>query len=265
MSTTTQDGDDRERTAQSSAGMGGRVLKWVAALVAAALPLLGACEGNGLGPDGSGNLRVQFQQTGDAASAAMASMTGSETGMQAANVPDDAVDALNVTLSGLEVHREGATSTNATSTDDGDGEWVALELAENGNATSTTSTDGVVLDLTELPDSGDGVTVAAGELEAGTYKNLRIFFDKAELVLADSVTLGNESFAPGTYEVFIPSGDNTGIKVPTAEFTVDSETGETVTVLSDTDASIQNINVTGRGLLMTPVLTAETDSENGGT
>lgn len=261
MSTMTRTADERNTGTETSTGVGGRVLRWTAALVAAALPLLGACEGNGLGPEASGSLQVQFEQADNVASAALATMTDSGT-MESANVPEDAVEAVNVTLSRVEVHRSGnGTSTNATSTDDGRAGWVSLELAQEGSATST---DGVVLDLTELPSSGEGVTVAVGDLEPGTYGNLRLFFDEAEIVLAESVTLGTETFEAGSHELFIPSGDATGIKVPTAEFTVDSETGETVTVLSDTDASIQNINVTGRGLLMTPVLTAETDSENGG-
>lgn len=260
-------------TAEPPEGLGGRVLKCTAALVAAALPLLGACEGNGLGPDGSGSVRVQLRQADGLASAAVASVSGSGPDMAEGNVDMDAVGAVNVTLSRVEVHRTGnGTSTNATSTDDGTSGWVSLELAESTNGTSTnaTSTGGVVVDLTELPSSGDGITVAAGDLEAGTYQNIRLFFEKAEIVLTESVTLGSDSgqggrtFEAGTYELFVPSGKQTGIKVPTAGFTVDSETGETVTVLSDTDATIQNINVTGQGLLMTPVLTAETESGSEG-
>lgn len=259
------------RSPASSTGGGGRFLQWTAALVAAALPLLGACEGNGLGPDGSGNVRVQLRQADGLASAAMASMSGSPTA--AANVPEDAVDAVNVTLTRVDVHRsENGTSTNGTSTDDGTSGWISLDVVSNTNGTSTsaTSTEDVVVDLTELPTSGEGVTVAAGDLEAGTYRNIRLFVEKAEIVLTESVTLGGESgqggetFEPGTYELFVPSAAQTGIKIPTAGFTVDSETGGTVTVLSDTDASIQNINVTGQGLLMTPVLTAETESDGEG-
>lgn len=133
----------------------------------------------------------------------------------------------------------------------------------------TAGTDTVTVDLTDLPTGDSGLTVAVGDLEAGEYQNVRLRFTDAELVISDTVTLGGggkgkgnggETFPPGTYDLFIPSGDQTGIKVPTAGFTLDEDTGGTVTLFADAGASIQNIEITGRGFLMTPVLTAASDT-----
>ena len=55
----------------------------------------------------------------------------------------------------------------------------------------------------------------------------------------------------------IPSSEQTGVKIPGADFTIDAETGTEVTVMFDEGTSVQNITITGAGeVIMNPVLTA---------
>lgn len=195
---------------------------------------------------------VRMSQAAGTADASLAGLRASigETTVSADNVPRDAVDAVNLTIVEVQV----LPSTPDTAADE-DGAWISLDV-EGGTAT---------VNLLDLPaGDGAGVTVASGQLEEGTYHNVRLFFEDAEIVLDDSVTIGGgpggqggRTVEAGTHDLFIPSGAQTGVKIPTAEFTVDAD-GAAVDVLVDTDASIQSINMTGTGLLMTPVLSAGT-------
>jgi len=246
------------------------ILRSGAALaVAVALPVLAACEGDSaIGPDASGNYLVQMARTSDAASATTTDTGEDGTGVRAARLPDDAVEAVELSLNAVEVYRLNADTTGSDTTRGPDARWVRLDVvadstrSDSASSDSTTEdSDAVVLDLTELPDDSTGITVAAGELEAGTYRGLRLVFSGAELVLSDSASLGNsgQTYGPGTYDLFIPSGAQTGVKLPSVRFTIASQEAETTTLLADTDASIQNINITGRGFLMTPVLTSTSE------
>lgn len=232
-----------------------------AAAVAAIVPLLGACDnigaGDAMGPEStSGRFEVQLQQSPDA-SASQISASVTEAGISFARISMDAVEAVNVTIDEVEVQRVQSSG--------GPGPWVSLNVAAGSD---TAGTDTVTVDLTDLPTGDSGLTVAVGDLEPGTYQNVRLYFTDAELVLSDTVTLGNggkgkggKTFGPGTYDLFIPSGEQTGIKVPTAGFTLEEgSSGGTVTLFADTEASIQNIEITGRGFLMTPVLRSASDT-----
>lgn len=203
-----------------------------------------ACDGSATGPEGNGLVTVTMAE--GAGSAAATSAASSAFGLEAAegNVPMEEIGSINVTITGVEVLRTGGDAEGS------DAGWVSVAV-EGGSVT---------VDLLAL--SEDGVALAEGELEPGDYRNVRLFFSDAEIVLEGEVSLGAQTFEPGTYELFIPSGDQTGIKVPTETFTV-AEEGATVTVLSDTEASVRTVNVTGNGFLMTPVLTAETGQGGG--
>lgn len=245
--------DDANRHAVS-----GSILRLgVPLAVAAALPVLAACESDAtVGPAASGNYRVSLAQTDDGASAERTSADRDE-GVRAARLSRESVEAVEITLEAVEVYRLNADTTGADTTRGPDARWVRLEVVADSAGDSTS----VVLDLTELPDDSTGVQVAAGDLEPGTYRGLRLRFSGAELVLSDSARLGDgqgaASYGPGTYDLFVPSGAQTGVKLPSVRFTMASgdDAGAT-TVLADTDASIRNINITGRGFLMTPVLKA---------
>lgn len=216
---------------------------WSGAL-AVVLPLA-ACD-SGLGPEESGQFTVNIaeQSSGSAAYAALGAFTSQQVAA-AGNVSLDDVSSIDVTVDRVEVLRiAGDNGANGQGT----AGWVSVGV-EGGT---------VDVDLLNL---GSGVTLASGELEAGEYRNARLFFESATITFSNDVTLGSgpgaETFEAGTpHDLFIASGTETGIKVPTASFTVDE--GQTnVTVLVDTDASVQSLNVTGNGILMSPVLTAQ--------
>lgn len=239
------------------------------------LALLGAwlagCGETAFGPDADAGPSTVTVRMG--AASAGASVLAAAVGETAAGrVPEDAVDAVRLAIHRVEVHRSGTNGTSSTSTDDGAG-WTSLEVQTGGEG------DSVVVDLVALTSASSTasgtstsstVTVAEDQLEAGDYSNVRLFFEWAEIVLNSAVTLGGgqgqgqgqggQTFEAGAHDLVIPSAEQTGLKVPTAEFTVDQD-GAAVDVLADTDASIQNINVTGRGLMMTPVLTSEVDED----
>lgn len=260
---------ERSTTDERGEAATGRILRRTAALAAAAaLPLLAACDnigaGDAMGPEStSGQFTVQLKQQSADASASEISASVTQTGIRFARISMDAVEAVNVTLDEVEVQRVQSSG--------GDGPWVSLNLTSGSD---TAGADTVTVDLTDLPTGDSGLTVAVGDLEAGEYRNVRLRFTDAELVTSDTVTLGGggqgkgnggRTFPPGTYELFIPSGEQTGIKVPTAGFTIDEDTGGTVTLFADAGASIQNIEITGRGFLMTPVLTSASDTAEGDT
>ena len=187
-----------------------------------------------------------------------------EAGVRAARLSQESVEAVTINLEAVEVYRLNSDTTGSDTTRGPDGRWVRVGVVSD-SASSDSAGDGSshALDLTELPEDSSGIEVAAGDLEAGTYRGLRLLFSGAELVLADSARLGGgsggETYGPGAYDLFVPSGAQTGIKLPSVRFTMTTDGSETTTVLADTEASIQNVNITGRGFLMTPVLKTTAD------
>ena len=234
--------------------------------VATALPVLAACEGDSaVGPGASGNYHIDLARTGTGTGAAQSNVAAEQAGVRAARLPKESVEAVRIDLEAVEVYRLNSDTTGSDTTQAEDARWVRVEVVPD-SASSDSAGDGSSrqLDLTELPYDSTGIEVAAGDLEAGTYRGLRLRFGGAELVLADSARLGGgsggEAYGPGTYDLFVPSGVQTGIKLPSVRFTMTAAGSETTTVLADTEASIRNINITGRGFLMTPVLRTADDS-----
>ena len=229
----------------------------VALAVATALPVLAACEGDSaIGPGASGNYQINLARSDDGGGAAQSNISAEEAGIRAARLSQESVEAVTINLEAVEVYRLNADTTGSDTTQGPDARWVRVEVVSDSASSDSASLE---VDLTDLPDDSTGIEVAAGDLEAGTYRGLRLRFSGAELVLADSARLGGgdgETYGPGTYDLFVPSGAQTGIKLPSVRFTMTADGSETTTVLADTDASIQNINITGRGFLMTPVLKA---------
>lgn len=222
-----------------------------------ALPLM-ACDGSptALSPSGSGTASIHLAPSSDVATASLLGLFRLD-GASAGNVSLDQVSSIDVTLQSVEALQLG---------ENGDASWVSLDVESQD------------LNLLDLPT--DGIEVARGELAAGDYCNVRFFVGDATITFSEDVTLG--AAATGTtfeaetaHDLFIPSEDNTGIKVPTARFTVDEEQ-ENVTIGFDAGESVQTVNLTGNGVLMTPVLTpgegadeipecdaVEEDGENG--
>lgn len=196
--------------------------------------VLGGCS-DGLGPEGESDARVFLSSTSSPSQAILASVAAAGAG----EVSLDDVAAIEVTISGVQAVLQDAEN---------DGGWVALELA----AAATNP-----IDLLSLP--GSGILIANGDLAPGTYSNVRIFFESATITLQNDVTLGGEVYAAedSPYDLFIPSGAETGIKVPTAAFEVLEGAGGDVTIEFDATLSVGTVAVTGAGLLMEPVLREE--------
>lgn len=121
--------------------------------------------------------------------------------------------------------------------------------------------DPLTFDLAAL-EAGELELVAAAELGAGAYENVRLSVSSAWISFEEAVEVGNVTYAPYTeieeHDLTIPSGV---IKIPTAHFEVGEEEGGVLVIVFQADASAAAIAATGSGrLLMRPVL-VEGDEE----
>lgn len=225
-------------------------------LLAAALVLsLAACE-DGAGPAGGTSQVVLTSATPTLAVAPAPGVAVTLGGMMGPGdgsgpihdqIPLEAVASITVDLTGVEAKLLGQGMGPTF----GPAGWVTLEVAE-----------GTTLDLLSLPE--EGLPVATGDLEPGTYGMVRLLFSEAtitfnqQIVLADSVTADTLVFEAETpYPLAIGLGDADWILVPTAEFTVSDVEGADVVIEFDPDASVRGIAVTDDGtLVMPPVLRA---------
>lgn len=201
-----------------------------------ALPLA-ACDDGPTGP-ASGSTSIQLTAGAVGSSASLISF--SQHGEAGGNLSLDMVSSIDVTLERVEALKLE---------EDAEARWVQLDVEDEPS-----------LDLLALPEDG-GVEVARGELEAGDYCNVRFFVADATITFSEDVTQGGgptaTTFEADTpHDLFIPSSEQTGVKVPTARFSVDGEQ-ETVSIAFDAGESVQTVNLTATGPLMTPVLTAE--------
>jgi hypothetical protein len=196
---------------------------------------LAAC-GNGTGPEGTGEVSVLLSQQVTVNSVRAAELGASS----AAAVSLTDVESIVVMVTGVQALLRGE--------DENGGGWVDLELAPAAQNP---------IDLLTLP--GSGSEIANGTLTAGNYGNIRIFYeDPASINLANDVSVGPSDFlaADNPHDLTIPSGAQTGIKIPTAGFVVAEATVETVTIEFDAALSVQTVTATGNGeLMMSPVLT----------
>ncbi len=195
-----------------------------------------ACD-EALGPgQGQGSLSVRLSRD-DGATAAAALVAANLVEATMGPLPLEAVASIDVTITAVQVQREGE--------DEETGPWVTLDLV----APAT-------VDLLALPtDGGEGLLVATDEVDVGSYGHLRLLFSDASITLAEDVTLAGTTFTAGTaYELTIPSGAQTGIKVQLGGIEVPDGGAAEVELLFDAATSVGNVLVTGNGIQMTPVL-----------
>lgn len=205
---------------------------------------LAACD-TSTEPVGSGKARVVL--SGSSASAASVLETAN---LMAASGPVslESVASIDVRVTRVELHRSGDDEA-ADSADAGSGGWVSLELSEASP-----------INLLALPGAAEGgIQLAAGDLPAGEYQKVRLFFDQATITFSSAVSLGNgagaKSYEAGTtYDLIIPSGTQTGIKINGLNLSVGGDGAETANLVFESGTSVRNINVTGRGIQMSPVL-----------
>lgn len=216
---------------------------WLSSMLAGGLALVLAACGDGVGPEGSGEMNVLL--TGSSSSAQSALVSVSANSSTIGEVSLDEVVSIEVEITGLQ-------AILASESEEDEGAWVDLALSSSA-ATS--------VDLMALP--AGGVMIASDQLAAGSYSNLRIFFSSATITLANDVTVGTETFAAADspHELFIPSGEETGIKIPLFGVQVNGEAAADVAVAFDEEASVQTVAATGTGLLMSPVLGQETEGQ----
>lgn len=194
-----------------------------------------ACD-DSTGNDNSGQARVFMSVSGNT-SAAVVSASADYVANAMGSLSLDDVDSLFVHLTAISLLRLGADSADTS------GGWVTIELSDSGS---------VPINVLNLPEQ-DSVLMAQGALEAGDYKNLRLQFDSASIVLKNDVTVGGYSFQKdSTYTLRVPSGV---IKVPLPKFTIGADSVSTLDLEFQEHPSIANIVATGSGVLqMTPVL-----------
>jgi hypothetical protein len=131
------------------------------------------------------------------------------------------------------------------STEDGGG-WISLELSEP-----------VELDLLALPTEGESpLVIAAGNVEPGDYRNVRLLIGDATIVFDQPFSIGLAEF-DGEHPVTVPSGAQTGLKTDIA-FTVEADgdgNPQDLNLLFDPGITFLNAIATGNGtVILTPVL-----------
>jgi hypothetical protein len=207
-----------------------RLLIAIASL--AALQLVG-CDDAQVNPTGEADLLL-----GRGTLEAAGSVLGAPWLAEAA-VSLDMVESIDVTLTGVQVLALGGDESD-------EGGWIPLQVVSGGE-----------MDLMQLPGAGEpGVVVATGTLAAGPYGKVRLFFSDATIVLNTEVTISSQVYEAQTpHALTIPSGEQTGIKVPTGGFDVPAGGSDEVTIMFHDEASVRTVTATGGGLQMSPVLT----------
>ncbi|HEX9631380.1 MAG TPA: DUF4382 domain-containing protein [Gemmatimonadales bacterium] len=217
----------------------------------ASLAVLGAavgaaCQGQPGDPDATAAVSVTMQRVGagtaaQAAAGWFASATGGMGRIDLATV-----DSLMVTLDRIEflpaVQDEG--DENGENGDGEGGGWVSLDVED------------VRFDLLALPTTDEtGIVLVTGELPVGDYLRVRLFVTDPMVWFNTPIQLGQAfTFDPDVgYDVFIPSGDQTGIKTDQG-FSI-PEGGGDVTLVFDENASLANVAATGNGrVILAPVI-----------
>lgn len=206
---------------------------------------LTACDG-ATGPEGSGTATVQMNRVGGSAQSLALHTLSLDARFAAVSL--DSVEAINVTLDTVEAQRIGGGGEPGEG-DETPGGWFEIGVTETE------------LDLLSLP-TDQGLTIAEGSLPAGTYNQIRLFFTGATVDFHPDFDPDGEGtmFEAGAMDVplRIPSGDQTGIKVPGVSFDLAEDATAEVTISFDDGASVQTLTVTGAGeVMMSPVLVAD--------
>lgn len=223
--------------------------KSVGALATAGM-MLAAC-GDSTGPGATGEMDVRLTTRADVSGGTLGSVLGESAGGMAP-ISLEAIDSINLTLTGIDAGR-------GTETDD----WVHLALVEEGQA----RIDLMALPVDDDPGgvAGDTVRLARGEVPVGTYTGVRLRYDvaTATITLNREVTVGQRTYAAGTHALAVPSGAQTGVKLPFQTLVIGSDEEADVVLVFDGEATIQNANATGSGsILLSPVMHARASIED---
>ena len=215
-----------------------KIRQYAALGLALALPLA-ACDDS----TGTSRQTAVLLSRGSSASASLAPLFSAAvlaSSSAAGKVSLEDVSAINVMVTKVQ-----ALPANAD--ENAESAWVSLDVSARG-----------AINLRTLPTTAEsGMQLAKGELPAGSYKNVRLFLDTdgpeaPSITFNKAVEVGPKSYAAGTYPLEIPSAAQSGIKIPSAGFTV----GETVMLMFDGSTSVGNVVANPNGVKMSPVLKA---------
>lgn len=238
--------------------------------------------GDGAGTEGEtegeeeGEGETTTSQTGTGtAGVALSRLGGSDADLAMALVAHDGrfasvdledVESITLTVDRVEVHRQGDDdSEEDEETEEGEeesgeeGEEGEMSASMQGNPAWISLTVEVgELDLLALPVEGGLMLTAMEEVPAGEYRGVRLFFSDATITFAEpQPAKGNGDDLPAGEPIplDIPSGEQTGVKVPDAGFTVEEGGGTTAVIEFDEGTTVRNLTITGNGTVkMNPVL-----------
>ncbi|MDX1579806.1 MAG: DUF4382 domain-containing protein [Gemmatimonadota bacterium] len=164
------------------------------------------------------------------------------------DVPESSIGNLFLTITRIDLHLVGADEGEAGAEGEGGeeageegGGWISLEVS---------LTDAV--DVLAL--GAGGIQLAEGTVPAGQYNQARFFFDTSELVLTEDIDVNGTTVVAGSYDVFVPSAAQTGLKLQLSGVEVEDGGTETVGVELGTGATVGTLVRTANGFLLSPVL-----------
>ncbi|HEX6693604.1 MAG TPA: DUF4382 domain-containing protein [Longimicrobiales bacterium] len=198
--------------------------------LALATSVFAACD-DASGPDGA-DVRMFMSRSDDGLAVIAAGST-------AGAIPLSIVDSINIRL----------TSIQAFSSSDSS-DVTPIDLTAEGAR---------MVNLLDLPVlATDSTLIGRDEVPVGTYNNIRLRFDSATITLNQAVMVGNVNYQPGTYQLTIPSGLSSGIKVQGATVVVDDiDDVVSFNLTFDPTTSVGTIVATGANkLMMSPVIHA---------
>lgn len=211
---------------------------------------LGACDSGGTGPDNGSTSETRVVLSGgtSASTALLPALSIGGASFAAGPVTLGSVSSIDVTITGVQALPVTGDTAN-------EAEWVSLDVAAPTR-----------VNLIALPTTVEsGIQLARGTLLAGTYGNLRLRYSDATITFSRDVTIpgggaeGTTYVANTAYPLEIGGGTQTGIRIPTAGFTVADSVGATVAVSFDAGTSVKKVIATPKGVRMVPAMTAKRD------
>ena len=210
-------------------------------VLAGALFSATACDSTGPNDDARMNVRL----SADNSMQLSAVLLGDDAG--AAPLSLSAVDSINLRITAIEALRTDGDSTE---------QRVTLSLRDSALT---------MINLLDLPSTDSSAwLLARGDIPAGTYNGIRLRFDvaTATITLNDTVSVGQQTWLPGTYPLEVPSAQNNGIKVPMASIVIGADSTANVVLKFDGNTTVHTV-ATGSGVLkMSPVLRSNVRIEN---
>lgn len=186
------------------------------------LPLaLGSCDGIGSGPRMT-DLTMWLAPASAPGTSALIQLQGP--------ISLDLISEISVTVTGVQARLESP----------GDVEGAWFDLAVDGGSKT--------INLVDLPSAG--LVLANGSVPSGDYTDARLFFDSETVTITlgaeacfgaagDAAQLAQVCLAPGTYDLRVPSGEETGVKTG-GHFTLE-EGAASVGLEFDADATVRTL------------------------